>query len=884
MSKRYPPNWPFRFLRWYCPDHLYEEIEGDLLQKFHRDLSRGQRSDGSKPADRYRLARRNLIWNAFRFFRPGIVLRNKFSIELTPLYMFENYFKVSTRNLLKKKVFSLINITGLALGMAAFLLMLQYIRFERSYEDSHANADNIYRITLSIYKGEEFVVSDCEMYAPIGPLLARELPEVIDFARMYSYDGNQQINVGDKAMYEEQIYFADPSVLKIFSFPILHGNRNEALKNPFEAALTKSKALKYFGRTDVVGEPLEINKQLYKITAVLEDVPANTHLKFGFLLSHTTLAKLFNYKENEYQGNNEFTYLLMAENADVASFNEKLMEFSISLKDNIGDDRVVAEAVRDIHLHSTKSFEPEPPGSAQSVYFLMLIAAFVIVIAWINYINLATARAVDRAREVGIRKVMGSVKVQLIFQFLSESFIVSMLAAILCLALVYVAFPFFVSLTGQPMPPSVFLDGEFWYLFSGILVGGSILSGLYPAFVLSSFQPVSVLKGKFRSSSKGQQFRKGLVIFQFAATLVLLVAMSTVYLQITHLQNHNLGMNIDQILVLRSPAVESDSIYQIRSQSLKGRLLGDASVQTVTLSDAIPGSSINTLSTTGNVLRPGKENIEKGYIYYVNSFDTDFIPAFRMELAAGANFDDGSREKQHVIINEEALGRLGFNNPEEAVGSTLLFYDMKCTIIGVLKNFHQRSPKEDHLPMVFYHGQHAEYFSVRVESANIAETIAKVKATWKDVFPDSPFDYFFLDARYDQQYHSDQRFGQVIAVFSLLAVVIACLGLFGLTSYTIIQRTKEIGVRKVLGASAVQIVDLLSREFIKPVLIAAIVALPFAYFAIDRWLSGYAVRIELNAWMFAVPLITIVLISFISTGFQTIKAAQANPADTLKYE
>jgi putative ABC transport system permease protein len=872
-DKPRPPRFPIWFLSKICPVHLYEEIEGDLIQRFYHDvecLGKGT-------------ARQRFVWNVIRFFRPGIVLRNRFSLELNQAYMFRNYLKIAYRHLMKSKTFSLINIVGLTIGITAFLLIVHYVRFERSYEDFHKNASSIYRVALQIFKGSEYVITDCEMYSPVGPMLKEKFPEVEDFVRVYEI-GTPEVKAGDRKFYEEFVFLADASIMNVFTFEVLQGDTRAALSEPSQVVMTEAMANKYFGSTDVIGESIEIRKHLYKITAVVADSPANTHLKINFLLSHSTLPKLWDYRDDEFRGNNEYLYLLMAEGANLADFNEKLKHLSLDLKEKIGDDRIVAESLKDIHLYSKNSFEPEPPGNAQSVYFLMLVACFIVMIAWINYINLSTARAAERAREVGIRKVMGSLRTQLIFQFLSESIIVTVLAAVLSLVLVYVSLPLFIDLAGQPLPINIFHGKEFWNLFIGLLMAGSLAACLYPAFVLSSFQPVMVLKGRFRSSTYGQWLRRGLVVFQFASTVVLTVCMGTVYFQVKYLKEYDLGMDIEQTLVLRSPTLSSDSLYLIKTQALKKELMKNSSIQMVTQSGGLPGLSLQGLSTTGNVLRPGQEKMDKGYIFYIDPLDENFIPAFHMQLAAGRNFEDEASAVYQLIINEEAMHALGFPSSADAVGAKVLYYNEEHTIIGVLKNFYQQSPKEKHIPMIFYFSNYGDYFSLRIKTGDIQETIAAVKATWDEVLPDSPLDYFFLDETFNKQYKSDQRFERVMGVFSVLAVVIACMGLFGLSSFTIIQRTREIGIRKVLGASAAQVVQLLSMDYVALVLMASVIALPVAYFAMEEWLSHYAVRIAMSVWMFTVPIALILLISLITVSFQTVKAAHTNPVDTLKCE
>jgi putative ABC transport system permease protein len=808
---------------------------------------------------------------------------------INPPNMIRNYFRIAYRSLLKNRAFSFINIFGLSIGLAAFLFIIHYVRLERSYESYNKNAPNMFRITLDLYNGSEYVVTDCETYAITGPVLKEKMPEVLDYARMFHNDGLQDVTVGDQKFLEEDIYFADPSAIPLFAIDLVKGDPAKALTVPFQAMISRSIAKKYFGREDVVGEEFVLDRQKYYVSAVMKDIPANTHIKFGILLSHATLPKKYSwYKEDAWGNNNEYTYLLMRPGTDVAAFNKKLADFSVVMKDKISNDRLAAESMPDIHLYSHKTFEPEQNGNARTVSFLLLIAVFILVIAWVNYINLSTTRAVERAREVGIRKVMGSLKSQLVFQFLSESLLVNGLAAVLAYALFMTALPLFREFTGQPLPIELTNDITFWYLFSALWIAGTFLSGLYPAFVLSSFNPSTVLKGKFRSSSHGQRLRQGLVVFQFGATVVLLAGMCTIYLQITHLRNVDLGMNIDRTLIIRGAHIDlPDSLYKAAYQTLKTELLRRPSVQQVAGAGSLPGLSLHELSTTNNVKRVGHENEGGSYNYYQFNIDADFIAAMGMKLAAGRNFTVDDSDTDKVIINEEAVRRLGFANAEEALGSRITYYSQRgkpSEVIGVLKNYYQRSPKEAHIPMVFTYGNYAAYFALRLKTNQPSQTIAEVKQVWEKVYPDNIFHYFFLDDQYNQQYRADAQFGAVIGTFSALAVFIACLGLFGLSSFTIVQRTKEIGIRKVLGASVTQIVTLLSQDFAKVILIASLLALPVAYVAMDAWLSNYAVRIDLNAWIFVLPVAMILLFALGTVSFQTIRSALSNPSQALKQE
>ena len=803
--------------------------------------------------------------------------------------MLKNFLIIAYRNLLKNSGFTFINISGLAAGIAAFLFIINYVTFERSYESFHHNANNIFRVTLDLYNGSEYVVTDCETYQNVGPMLKDQMPEVLDYVRMFHNDGLQDITAGEKKFLDEGIYFADPSAFTVFTLDVVHGVADEALTAPYQAVITTSSAKKFFGHTDVTGQTLKIDNREYNVSAVIQDLPFNTHLKFTILLSHATLFEIYPwYKNNVWGGNNEYTYLLMAPGTDLASFNGKLKDFSIALKDKIGEEMLQAERIKDIHLYSTKSFEPEPPGSARLVYSMLIIAIFIISLAWVNYVNLSTARAVDRGREVGIRKVMGSIRSQLVYQFLCESFIINVTAAVLAFVFYQTALPLLQNLTGTPLSADFSSDRRFWYLFLCLTVVGSVLSGLYPAFVLSSFQPVAVLKGRFRSSSHGQRLRKVLVTFQFGATVTLMVGLVTVYLQISHLRNHDLGMKIDQTLVLRAPTLDvSDSVRQSMFSAFEHKLLQNSNIERVARSESVPGISIHELSTNSGVRRVGQQ--ENGsYNYYCIDIDADFIPALDMKMLAGRNFEEGAPNHDQVIINEEAVSRLGFANAADALGAQITYWTRQggepSTIIGVIGNYYQRSPKEAHIPMIFPYTESGRYFSVSVKSGDIERTLASVRQTWDAVFANSVFHYFFLDDTYEQQYHSDRQFGKVMATFAGLAVLIACLGLFGLSSFTIVQRTKEIGIRKVLGASVVGIVRLLSGDFARIVIIASLLALPVSYYAMEQWLSNYANRIDLSVWIFALPVILILAIALLTVSFQTIRTAVANPVNSLRQE
>jgi len=798
--------------------------------------------------------------------------------------MLKNYLKIAFRNMAKNKVFSLINILGLSIGMAACLLIIQYVRFEWSYEDFHKNADNIYRVTLDLYNGSEYVVTDCETYGPFGPMVKDQMPEVIDFVRIFNNEP-REVKADNKMFLENRIYFADSTVFKIFTYNVLQGDPATALTQPFEVVITQSIANKYFGRTDIIGQSMQIEDHDYKITAVMDDVPPNTHIKFDILISHVTINQIWDwYERNAWNGNNEYTYLLMAPGTNLDNFNKKLTQLSIDLKDKIGDERFVAEPIKDIHLYSHKTFEPETNGNAKIVSFLTVIALLILIIAWVNYINLSTARAMDRAREVGIRKVIGSVKRQLVIQFLFESVIMSFLATLISILLIYLSLPVFRNITGQPLNLNIINDSVFWYILFVLLFMGTVLSSMYPALVLSSFQPISVLKGKLRSSGHGNGLRKGLVVFQFTATVILIVCTSTVYLQIKHLRNIDLGMDINQVLAIQTPHADAPRSMMT---SYKEEILRIPEVNNVAISESLPGLSLHQLSTTSGIRRESTEHDQGGYNYYIIYIDEDYIPTMNMQIIAGRNFQKDRSGKSQVIVNEEAVRLLGFANADEAIGSKITYStngQPNATIIGVIKNYHQQSPKEHFLPMIFPFEVYGGYYSVRLSTNNIRETISKLEKTWYNQFPNSVFNYFFLDNQYNQQYKADTEFGKIVAIFSTLAIFIACLGLFGLASLISQNRIKEIGIRKVNGARVSEILALLNKDFVMWVFIAFLIATPIAWYAMSMWLDGFAYKMELHWWIFVMAGVVEMVIALVTVSWLSWRAATRNPVEALRYE
>lgn len=804
--------------------------------------------------------------------------------------MLLNYFKIALRNLLRHKLFSLINILGLAIGMAACLLILQYVHFELSYDTFHRNGKDIYRVPVEYYlaNGQRDYI---EAAAPpaMGPTLKQDFPEVADMARIFA--DNVIMTYQNTRFWEEKIYYADPSFLSVFSFPLINGDARTALSEPNTLVLTESAARKYFGKDEPVGKIIQLDgQQNLLVTGVLQDVPVNSHLQFSALISFATLEQreqgnLYSHG-NDWGWYNFFTYLRLKPQVNADRFAAKLPAF---IQKYQGEDmraknyglRLFLQPLSDIQLNNTVSYEKDVRGNRQAVYFLAVIALFIVVIAWVNYVNLSTARAAERAKEVGIRKVVGSTRLQLIQQFLLESVLINLIAVTVAVFLAYALLPFFGSLVGKNIPFTFWQDERFTLLSLGLLLTGTVASAFYPAFVLSSFKPVRVLKGNTLVGNQGIWLRRSLVVVQFAASVALIIGTLVVYRQLQFMRRQELGVNIDQTLIIRGPQIQ-DSTYATGKFTFQTELLRHPGVRSVTFSNQVPGEEVT--NTAGNVHRKGEKGKEGNYsLVWI---DYNFIPAYQLKMVAGRNFSaQFGTDRQAVVLNETAVRALGFRTAQAALNQVVIVRNQEKTVVGVVKDYHQRSLQNRHEPMVFIGDlSRAEYFSIKINSANSREVIAAVKSNYEVRFPGNPFEYFFLDEYFAQQYQADQQFGQAFAFFAGLAIFVACLGLFGLASFTTAQRTKEIGVRKVLGASVADILLLLSKDFIRLLVIAFLVAVPVAWYVMHQWLQNYAFRTDLTWWLFALPALLVLFIALLTVSFQAIKAAVANPVKALRSE
>lgn len=804
--------------------------------------------------------------------------------------MIRNYFTSVWRYISRNRAFTTINILGLVIGMTAFMLIAQYVLHELSYDGFWKNSKAVYRVQLDRYDKGELSTRWAAGCAGIGPDLKTNFPEVKHYVRMTQ--SNALLSYGDSFFKEEAVYYASQDFFAVFGYPLLAGVDTSALKGPNKIVLSKTLAKKYFGNQDPIGKTIRNNGEVdYLVTGVYEDLPANSHMKVDALLSFATYAKLIGMKDEseltQWQWDGFLTYVLLNDQASVKELEAKLPAY-IEKREGEELKRFNASMtfhfmpVTDIHLDSNFIGEFKTNGNRDSTYFLLIVAGLILIIAWINYINLSTAKSIERAREVGVRKVMGGFRVQLIQQFLMESLLLNTAAVLLAIGIVAALTPWFGNITGREIGYLLFKQNFFWFWMVVLIVSGSLLSGLYPAFVLSAFKPVEVLKGRFKNTNQGVFFRKGMVVLQFMASVALMVGTYTVYTQINFMRDQKLGVDINQTLVMRSPNIV-DSTYTSKFEVFKNTVEQYPEVASVCASTSIPGASPDW--NAGGIRRLSQREDEQKQ-YRVIMMDHDFIDSYGLSVLAGRKFSgDVPNEQESVLLNEAGARHMGFDKIDDAIDDYINFWGDTFRIVGVLKNYRQESLKKDFEPLIFrYNKAPGGYYSIKFNTANVKESLTRFENDWKEFFPGNPFNYFFLDDHYNKQYRADQQFGKVFGLFSGLAILIACLGLFGLSSLTAIQRTKEIGVRKVLGASVRSILALVGKDYLLLMGVAILLATPLTWWIMNNWLQEFANRISLAWWIFALPSLVVILVAMITVSIHTLQAARTNPTTALRYE
>lgn len=807
--------------------------------------------------------------------------------------MIRNYLKMAMRNLRRHSLTSFINLSGLTIGLTCCLLILVYILHETSYDRYNRNADRIYRVTR-YFNGPDGNPSMRLGTAapPVGPLLKNDFPDIQEETQVYPF-GTLGFRYGDKKFNEEASAFADASFPKVFDLDMVSGgDPSAALSEPYNILLTKEEARKYFGDADPLGKVIRYNNQVdFKVAGVYKAFPAAAHFHPDMLLSFPSLRDTLIYGADllrtNWGDNSVLTYILLPPGYPAASLEARLPAFLDRHAPTYGSPIKPSKAsslhlqkLTDIHLRSHLDFEVEENGDIVKVYIFAAIALFILLIACINYMNLSTARSSLRAREIGIRKTIGAERGELIFQFLAESVLITWMGMILAFLLAGILLPYMGTLAGRTLslwalarPPVILC-----LILLPFAVG--VLSGLYPALVLSGFKPVLVLKGLFKANSSDLSLRRVLVVFQFAISIVLIICTWIVYQQIRYMVETPLGYNKDQLVVFRYESELNTSFDAFRAQ-----LLDDSRVTDVTRSSRIPtGRLLDEMGT--QFVENGKTQPVKVDLHYV-AVDDNFIPTYGVSMRAGRNFSKAyATDTAGFILNETAVRVLGWT-PENAVGRALSYGGNPGRVIGVMKDFYFESLHQQISPVIFIWGPRSNfnnYVTVRITGRDAPGALAHIQQVYNRFMPEKAFESNFLDANFDKIYTTEIRQGAIFSLFAGIAIFIACLGLLGLSAFTISQRVKEIGIRKVLGAGTAGIVRLISMDFLKLVVVASVVAFPVAWYAMHRWLEGFAYRIPVRWWVFLVAGVVALLIAFVTISVQTIRAATANPVKNLRSE
>lgn len=809
--------------------------------------------------------------------------------------MFSNFLKTAWRNLLKNKVFSFINILGLAIGLGCFLLITMYVVDETSFDKFNTKADRIYRINSDIRFGGTDLVLPVSSDA-MGATLKKDYPQVEEFTRIFASGGAKLVKKGNEYISEGDVAHADSTIFRVFTLPAIAGDANTALNEPNTVVITESTAKKYFGSTDAIGKTIETNDNnstLYKVTAVIKDVPKNAHFKFDFLFSMDNV----DYGWNNFLSHNFYTYLLLRPGTDYKEFEKKFLEYTeryvIPQAKQLMNISSVADFEKSgnklkysllpltkIHLYSDRSFELTPGGNIQYVYIFSVVAIIILLIACINFMNLATARSANRAREVGIRKVLGTEKRQLIAQFLSESTLMVFIGLVIAIIIAALILPFFNNVANKSLSISTLFTWKFLPMLILLPFVVGLMAGSYPAFFLSAFKPIEVLKGKLKLGSKSGGFRSVLVVVQFSASIILIIGTIIIFRQLNYIQTKNLGFNKDQVLIIN----DAYALDQ-KTEAFKNEMLQIPGVISGTFSGFLPVSSSsrndNTFSTQPTM------DAKTGFNMQVWRIDYDYLSTMGMHIAKGRNFSkDFGSDSSGIILNESAVKIMGLGDP---IGKKLYTFNDDLTpriyeVIGVVKDFHFETLRQNIGPLSFRLGKSTYLASFKVEANKIPSILKQAQAKWKAMAPGLPFSHRFLDESFDEMYRTERRVSSIALIFAVLAVFVACLGLFGLASFIAEQRTKEIGIRKILGLSVEGIVRLLSKDFLKLVLIAFVLASPLAWWVMHTWLQDFAYRVDISWWVFALAGVLALMIAMLTVSFQAIKAALSNPIKSLRTE
>ena len=794
--------------------------------------------------------------------------------------MIKNLLLVALRNLKRDKSYSLLNIIGLTIGITFSLFLIFYIKDELSYDRYNEKASRIYRINAHIKEADKDTMRWAVTPFPMAPALANDYPEVEEAVRFIN-NGKVMYKNGDLRIYEDKVFVVDSNLFRVFTYKFLAGDPLTALKDPKTMVLTRSVAKKFFGNTNCVDKTLEnASGDVYKITGVIEDVPKNSHILFNILISRSSLPADF---ARSWGGFGFYTYVLLKPNTNVAIFEKKLQPMydkylaSLFAQYNI-KMRFGAQPITSIHLHSDMANEPEELGSMSYIYIFSAVAFFMLLIACINYMNLTTARSARRAKEIGIRKVTGSSKLQLISQFLIESTLTAVFALILSFGLIALLLPTFNSLSGKFISFETLFKPDTILLMLAVILFVGVVGGSYPAFYLSKFNPVSVLKGSLSKGSSNVALRRILVVVQFSISMIMLICTWIVYDQLKYLRNKDMGFNKEQVLV-----ANANSNNDIRSKILafKNEMRSNPQVLAVSTSQAVPGNGVNF-----NLFTIESKNgwVDKGVDCY--AVDEDYFKTLGMKIVKGRNFTGLSDTLRSIIVNENMVKEFGW--AENAMGKRIKFPDDTTgnyfEVVGVVKDFNQKSLYNPITPLILFYAPNNNSIQMKLNAGNMPQTIAGIEGKWKAAFPELPFQYTFLDQDFNSQYAADQKRGKIFTAFSISTILITCLGLLGLIAFTTQQRQKEISIRKVMGAKAGQLVPLMTKNFVLLVGLSCLIAFPVAWYFMDKWLKIFPYNTGLSAQPFILSAIVVLIITLMTVIFHTLKAALANPVKSLRTE
>jgi putative ABC transport system permease protein len=795
--------------------------------------------------------------------------------------MFKNYLTTALRNLWKRRAFSLINILGLSVGMTACFLIFLYVRFELSYDSFHGNADRIYRVVCDVKTPTETIRANGPAW-PVLPNMKPVFPEIESAVRVVTV--SFLFRKDDIKYQEENSLLADPAFFEVFNFPLIRGDPKTALKEPFSAVFSATTAKKYFGAANPVGQTILLTGKGWpvRITGVMKDLPENSQISGDVIVSMSTETQHLNQglEENwQWMAYHPISYLLLKPNTNIRALQDKFPAFiekreSEAMRSQQMSSKLSLEPLKDVYLYSTR--DGSKNGNNKNVYLFSIIAAIILLIACINFVNLTTARSAERAKEVGIRKVVGALQPQLAGQFAGESIVLCLIAFSISILFAGLLLPEFNQLSGKTISTGIFEHPAYIFLLFTASLGIGLLAGIYPALILSSFKPSIVLKGRFSTGARGNILRKGLVLVQFTLSIAFIIATIIVYNQLKYMREQDLGFDKQQLMIINT---EGDPHLVAFQQSLK-EIPG---VVSASLASDVPGTETLIVNCQIENFK-GDLQVANMDSYFV---DWDYITQYKIKMVAGRAFsrDFLTDTTQAMLINEAAAKMFGYHSPQQAVGRRFSQLGREGRIIGVMKDFHFQSLQEEIKPLsIRIEPDNCYLVSVKVATDHLPATLSAIENKWKNIVPYRPLLYYFLDEHFDKQYRSEQRFGKLFLYFTVLAIFISCMGLFGLASYSTLQRTKEIAVRKVMGASVPGIVNLLSKDFLKLVVISFIVASPVTWWFMHRWLLDFAYRINISFWNFLAAGLLAVLITLLTIGFKAVNAAIANPVRSLRTE